>query len=138
MAGYANRTLTLDFPHLSDPEDPADLITVTIRNPRLLPTNYFNDAKVKLPPLPPMADLDEAARLQRIADYDDQCAPLLAEQSRQMLAKLIIDWHVYDYEDPSPDPTPLPLPPTAELTAKLPIEIVKKINTLVEEAQTPQ
>jgi hypothetical protein len=106
MAGYANRTIMLDFPELSEE---GDKVHVVIKNPRTVPLAELQPANV---PLGPDGKPDEAA----------------AEASTYaVMAGLVKAWHVYDATSMDDDQPGLPLPATAESVAKLPVEIVERI-----------
>jgi hypothetical protein len=105
MGRYANSTVRLDFPDLSEDDDP---IYVVIRNPKTVP------ADVLMP-----ADVPEGP------DGKPESSAAIAA-SYEVMAKLVVDWHVYDgtAEDDSP---PLPLPATPEHLKTLPFDIVQRI-----------
>jgi hypothetical protein len=108
MAGYANRTVTLDFPELS--ED-GDLIRVVIRNPKLVPPAEMRRKDVELD-----ADgnpVDPDAAFQATCD---------------VMAKLIIGWHAYDATVVDENQPLLGLPATGAAVAKLPLEILNRIG----------
>lgn len=102
MGRYANAAVRLDFPDLSEDDDP---IYVTIKNPKRVPA----DALI------PSADVDQA---------DTEA---MKRETFTVLAGLIVDWHVYD-GNIDEDSDPLPLPATADTIASLPFEIVKKLT----------
>lgn len=102
MGRYANSVIRHEFPDLSEDDD---LIYITIRNPKTLPIESLVPGDVRL---------DEAGN------------PVLDEArdaTYQMMAGLIIDWHVYDgtIDD---DSDPLPLPATSAMVKTLPAEIL--------------
>lgn len=107
MAGYKNRTFTLTFPDLG--ED-GDEIYVVLRHPRTVPG----------PQLQPR----EFAR-----NPDGSAINPLEEQDAafEVLASLIVDWHVYDATSTEEDQPLLPLPADSKIYAKLPLEIQAKI-----------
>lgn len=109
MPGYANRTIMLDFPELSEE---GDKVHVIIRNPRTMPTAELKPNTTVT--LGPDGQPDEAAAEQ--AGYE-------------VLARMVTAWHVYDATDTSDDQQPLPLPATPELVAKLPVEIQNRMAT---------
>lgn len=115
MAGYANRTIMLTFPDLTEEGD--DPIHVVIKNPRMVP------AQDLVPPDMPQQD-----------DGDDM-ATFLAGCA--VIARLIKAWHVYDASDEGDDQAPLPLPATAELVAKLPLEIQQRIGEEIQAVRSP-
>ncbi|MFD0405621.1 hypothetical protein [Kitasatospora sp. NPDC127116] len=102
MAGYANRVITLDFPDLTEPD--AEPIRVVMRNPKTVPSQEL------MPDAPDNATTSEAF-----------------QAGLAILAKLVIGWHVYDATSLDDDQPPLPLPATAELVAKLPMEIQNRM-----------
>lgn len=106
MGRYANSTVRLDFPDLSEDDDP---IYVTIRNPKTVPADV----------LMPSADVP-------LGEDGKPESSAAISSSFEVMAKLIIDWHVYDglTEEDSPA---LPLPATPEMLRSLPFEIVERI-----------
>jgi hypothetical protein len=106
VAGYANRTILLDFPELS--ED-GDRVHVVIKNPRTVPLAELKPGDL---PLGPDGKPDEAQA--EAATY-------------KVIAGLVKAWHVYDATDDSDDQALLPLPATSELVVKLPMEITERI-----------
>jgi hypothetical protein len=108
MPGYANRIVTINFPELTADGDP--LIHVVMRNPRLVPPGEMMRGEV---PLGPDGTPDTKAAM---------------SASYEILAKLIIGWHVYDATDASEgDQARLTLPATAAAVGKLPMEILNKL-----------
>lgn len=118
MAGYANRTIKLDFPGLS--ED-GDEVYVAIRNPRIVPPGELRGRDIALDGNGQPVDPGEAEQ----AMYET-------------LAKLVVSWHVYDGTDLSDDQAPLPLPATAENVAKLPTDIINRVAEEIREAANPR
>lgn len=112
MAGYANRTVMLDFPNLSEE---GDKVHVIMRNPRMMPTADL------LPPELPQLDGESDTE----HSYRQGCV---------VLARLVAAWHVYDATDLGDDQAPLPLPATPELVAKLPMEIQNAMTEVLKEA----
>lgn len=55
----------------------------------------------------------------------------------EVYASLIVNWHVYDADEESDDQPVLPSPATAELFAKLPVEIQNKIADEVNNRRNP-
>lgn len=115
--GYANRLVRLDFPDLADE---GDEIWVQIRNPKTLPLDQLT-SKVTA------TDLDGV----------DKADPKVMAAVYDLVASVIVDWHVYDG---SRDDEPLlELPATAEKVATLPTEIVLRVGGLIGDViQTPQ
>ncbi|MBV6697435.1 hypothetical protein KV557_09895 [Kitasatospora aureofaciens] len=101
MAGYANRVIRLSFPELSEPGDD---IHIVMRNPKTVP------AQELMADTPENATPDEAFRA-----------------GLTVLARLVQAWHVYDATSTDIHQPPLPLPATAELVAKLPMEIQNRM-----------
>lgn len=114
MAGYAKRTIMLDFPELSEE---GDKVHVIIRNPKLVPTQDLLVADV---PNGPDGTPDQLAQL---------------NAALGMLARLVIAWHVYDATSVEDDQPPLPLPATAERMAKLPLEIQNRITEEIQKVR---
>ncbi|MFE5582562.1 hypothetical protein [Kitasatospora sp. NPDC056531] len=108
MAGYANRVITLNFPELTEPGD--EPIRVVMRNPKTVPAQAL------------------------MADTPNDATPEEAFQAGiAILAKLVIGWHVYDATSLDDDQPPLPLPATADLVAKLPMEIQNRMAAELKE-----
>ena len=99
--GYANTKIRLDFPDLSEDDDP---IYVVIRNPRTVP-----GPQLLADDLPP--DADSQAHM---------------DAGFAVMARLVTDWHVYD--GTVDDGEPLPLPATVEAMRKLPMEITVRLS----------
>jgi hypothetical protein len=114
MPGYANRTIRLAFPELTEEGDPE--VFVTIRNPKILPGHEITVRDVTDEQL----KADPAANF--FAQYD-------------LVARLVTDWLVYDAT--TEDAQPLELPADEHKVAKLPRQIAAKIISLVVEAQNP-
>lgn len=111
MPGYANRTVRIEFADLSEPDD---LVYVVLRNRKTVPLEVLTgpeDAK------------------------DGETNP--AKFSREVIARMVVDWHVYDAGDPNADQAPLPLPATPELVAKLPVEIRTALSKALSPDPTP-
>jgi hypothetical protein len=106
MGRYANQLIRLDFPDLSEDDDP---IYVTIRNPKTVPSDT----------LMPKDDVPEGPD-----GKPDSNAAISA--SYGVMAELVVDWHVYDALAPDDSP-PLDLPVTPEKLRKLPFEILQRI-----------
>lgn len=117
MAGYANRTIRLEYPELSDADD---LVFVVLRNPKTLPLERL---------MPP-----------DVAQNDDgTLVDLKAGTSamNDMFAGLIKEWHVYDGTSDADD-QPLLGPPSRDTVSKLPTEIWTDISKQVTAAVTPR
>lgn len=117
MAGYANRTIMLSFPDLTEPGDAT--IHVVIKNPRMIPVQELE---------PPDIPTDADGRPDDRAAFMAGCA---------VIARLVKAWHVYDASDDGDDQAPLPLPATAELVAKLPLEIQQRIGEEIQAVRNP-
>ena len=107
MGGYANRTVTLSFPELT--EDGDQTVHVTMRNPKTVP-------------------LED---LLRDPNAEDSGPPLRTWYP--VIARLLIGWHVSDATAVG-DEQPLLAEPTAENVAKLPRVILEKIIDEISEA----
>jgi hypothetical protein len=109
LAGYANRLITLTFPELTEPGD--DTIHVVMRNPKTVPAQEL------------------------MGESPDQAADETAQfrAGLQVLARLVVGWHVYDATSTADDQPPLPLPATADLVAKLPMEIQNQMAARLQE-----
>ena len=112
MPGYANRTVHIEFPELSEP---GDLIYVVLKNRKTVPLEVLTGPETQ----PSGAEPDPA----RFA--------------REVIARMVTDWHVYDAFDDNPDQAPLPLPATPELVAKLPVEIRTSLSKALSPDPTP-
>lgn len=99
--GYANTKIRLDFPDLSEDDDP---IYVVIRNPRTVPGPQLIAEEV------PDGSPNEA----------------YLDASFAVMARLVSDWHVYD--GTVDDGAPLELPATVEAMRKLPMEITVRLS----------
>ena len=115
--GYANRLKRLDFPDLSEPDDP---IFVVIRNPKTLSGAQLVVDQVDLDADGRPTDLEQAKR----ASYG-------------LLASLIRDWHVYD-ATVDEDPPLLGLPAQPDDIDRLPAEIAMAIAAEVNQITNPR
>lgn len=117
MAGYANRSIKLDFPDLSEP---GDEIYIAIRNPRLIPPGELRGKDIPL---------------------DDKGVPVNPAEAEQAmyetLAKLVVSWHVYDATDLADEQALLTSPATPEAVAKLPTEIINRLAEEIQQAANP-
>jgi hypothetical protein len=117
LAGYAKRTIKLDFADLSEP---GDEIYIAIRNPRLVPPGELRGKDIALD------------------DNGTPVNPAEAEQAMyETLAKLVVSWHVYDATDLSDEQAVLPLPAAADDVAKLPTEIINRLAEEIQQAANP-
>jgi len=116
MGRYANRTIRLEFPDLSEDDD---LIYVVIRNPKTVPASALMPDDV---PDGPDGKPETAAAI--TASYG-------------VMAGLIVDWHVYDGSIDDDDAPPLELPADVDKIRNLPLEITHRIATMVGEVVTP-
>ena len=116
MGRYANATTRFDFPDLSEDDDP---IYVIIRNPKTVPAERLAPAG-DVPTGPDGKPERDAAM----------------NASFEVMAGLVVDWHVYDAtaEDDSP---PLPLPATVAMLRSLPFEIVQAITDEIAKVLSP-
>lgn len=114
MGRYANTKIRLDFPDLSEDDDP---IYVTIRNPKTVPASMLEPASDAVGP-DGQIDKEKAT-----------------ESSYSVMSGLIVDWHVYDAADEESDA--LPLPATPESMRKLPMDIVNRLMSEVTKVFTP-
>lgn len=105
---YAEKTIRRDF-HELGPD-----VWVEIRNPLLMPEE-------KLQTRPPRVD-DKGN-----VDRDDAY-----KKAREMMAGLIVDWHVFDYDTDDL----LDIPTQANL-GRCPVAITNWIGKLVQEARDP-
>lgn len=127
MTGFRNRIVTLQFPDLTDENEP--VLHVVLRNPQTVPPSDLTPDDLALGP--DGQPLDKA---------------LAALRSREIIARLIIGWRMYDATDFGYDPEtglatdqqPLPLPATPELVDRLPMAVIRRINDVVTEAVNPQ
>lgn len=106
MGRYANSTVRLEFPDLSEEDD---LIYVTIRNPKTVPADT----------LMPKSEVPDGP------DGKPESAAAI-NASYEVMAQLIVDWHVYDGTLEGDTP-PLPLPATPEMMKTLPFEILERM-----------
>lgn len=106
MGRYANQLVRLDFPDLSEDDDP---IFVTIRNPKTVPSDT----------LMPKDDVPEGPD-----GKPDSTAAISA--SYAVMSELIVDWNVYDALSDEDGPA-FDLPATPEKLRKLPFEILQRI-----------
>ncbi|MEU0940100.1 hypothetical protein [Embleya sp. NPDC005971] len=111
MAGYANRTIMLPFPDLSEPGDD---VFVVIKNPKTVPLGELTPKNAGAAVVDGQVDMEQAMP----AMY-------------AVVAGLVKAWHVYDATSPDDDQPALPLPATAESVAKLPHEITNKIVEMI-------
>lgn len=123
MPGYANRLITVDFPHLGDD------IRVILRNPALLTADELAGDNVAIDPVTGLPLDMEAAK----------------QSMYGTIAKLVVGWTVFDAtaamldEDLNEiDQPALPLPATRESVAKLPSAILTKLAEVVKQAVNPQ
>jgi hypothetical protein len=133
VAGYKNRTLTIEFPDLSDEDDP---VWVKIRNPKILTTDFF-DSTEDLPVAPSTEGMDEPTRVSTLRAHTKALTAAQMQQSREVMSRIIVDGHVYDANDDSDAPAVLTMPLTVETVAKLPVEIVTKISEAMSGATNP-
>ena len=112
MPSYANRTVRIEFPDLSEP---GDQLYVVLRNRKTV--------ALEVPTGPEGADGGE------------QTDP--ARFSREVIARTVVDWHVYDAFDDGADQAPLGLPAPPELLAKLPGEIRTTLSKAMSKDPTP-
>jgi hypothetical protein len=109
MAGLKNRTITLQFPELTEPDD--EELYVLIRNPRLVPMDWMASRVPRNPDGTPVSD--EAATL----------------DVQQRMARLILGMRMYDADETDAEGNqPLIQPPyTADTARRLPIEVSKRL-----------
>lgn len=105
--GYKARIIRLDFAHLVDD---GEACWVDVLNPKLCPVDKLTPADVATGPDGQPVDQAEA-----------QAA------MNQMIAGLIVGWLVWDATDAADNPAPMGTP-SAELVAKLPVEIITRIG----------
>lgn len=129
--GYKNRIIRIDFPELA--EDTGDPIFILLRNPKLMPATELRSYAEKISP-------ESAAA----AGGDDPAAAVAAaagdrdmDAAYRMFARMIVAWRVYDATavpqvdaagNITGDQPLLPLPATADLIAKLPLEIIERLG----------
>ena len=111
MPGYANRTIRYDFPDLSEP---GDQVYVVLRNRKTVPLEVLTGPE------------DASAGEKDPALF-----------SREVIARMVTDWHAYDAFGVGEDQEPLPLPATPELVAKLPVEIRTALSKALSPDPTP-
>ena len=123
ISGYANRIITLKFPEMAEE---GDEIFVVLRNPKTVSLKTLTANQV---PTNPDGTPDQAAA--EHAGYS-------------MLTQLVIGGRLYDATvnavDENGFPVDQPLltyPLTIEKAQKLPVEIINKIFTQIQEAQNP-
>lgn len=112
MPGYANRTVRLDFPELSEP---GDSIYIILRNRKTVPLETLTGPEG--------------------ADEGERADP--ARFGREVIARMVVDWHVYDAFDDGDNQAALPLPATPDLVARLPIEIRTALSKALNPDPTP-
>jgi hypothetical protein len=117
MPGYANRTVHLGFPELT--EDGDQEIHLIVKNPKVVPLDELQPADVAVGP---NGQPDEAAA--RPAMY-------------KVISGLIKAGHVYDATNFDDDQQPMTLPLTPDDVARLPWEIVKAVTDLVTDVLNP-
>lgn len=115
MGRYANRTIRVEFPDLSEDDD---LIYVVIRNPKTVPADSLMPEEVPEGP-----------------DGRPETTAAIAA-SYGVMAGLILDWHVYDGSIDDEDAPPMALPADVDKIKRLPLEITHKIATLIGEVVT--
>ena len=112
MPGYANRNIRYDFPELSEP---GDQVYVVLRNRKTVPLEMLTGPE----------------------DGGQEETKDPARFSREVIARMVVDWHAYDAFGAGADQEPLPLPATPELVAKLPIEIRTTLSKALSPDPTP-
>ena len=112
MPGYANRTVRIEFPELSEP---GDLVYVVLKNRKTVPLEVLTGPETQA----------------------GGAEPDPARFSREVISRMVVDWHAYDAFDDNPDQAPLPLPATPELVAKLPVEIRTSLSKALSPDPTP-
>jgi len=127
MAGFANRVKTLTFPDLT--EDDQLTVFVALRDPKTVP-------------------MDELVPqdLPRGTDGEVLDKQLAEQRSREIIAKLVVGWHMFDATDFRVDPTTgdpldqalLPMPATPESVRRLPMVVTQKINEAIVGAINPR
>ena len=118
MGRYANSTVRLSFPDLSEDDDE---IYVVIRNPKTIPIEKLK-AKTEI-----TLDKDGAPETESAMTA-----------GFEVIAGLIVDWHVYDatLDDDSPA---MGLPATPDMVRVLPMEIASAISSEIGKVTaTPQ
>lgn len=138
MAGYATRTLKIDFPELS--EDPEiDPIWISIRNPKLMAPGELTPDEVKQDPVD---ENDPAA----VAAAEAAAKESTVDAMYKIFSRLILAWRVYDATDFRVDETTgepleqnrLGLPATVEQIRKLPQAIIGRLSDEVFAAINPR
>ncbi len=123
MAGFANRTIHLEFPELSEDWE-VDPIWVVIRNPRTQSSDFMQPRDVPLgPDGRPLVAADAVKAM-----YDT-------------ISKLIIKWRMYDSTDDTIDDdgvagdqrqlpqVSLAAPATPDMVRRLPTSVIARIST---------
>lgn len=113
--GYTNKHIRLDFSDLGEG------CYVTIRNPRLMTSGQLSAVDVEIGPDGRPVDHNAAMNA-----------------GNATIAKLIVNWCVWDPDDESDDPAVLPLPATPEIVTKLPMAVVVGISEQIEQATNPR
>lgn len=109
--GYKNAAIPLTFPELGDD------CSVLLRNPRLLPAQKLTPADVPLNPDGSPVD------------------PEAAQQATfEVLANVIIGWHVWDATVEDLENAPLLEDITPANIARMPVAIISEISRVVAEA----
>lgn len=134
---YTDRTIRLSFDGTQTlegmPDDETGKLTilhlpnlgenifVVIRNPMLMPPSMLLPAvDVPLGPDGTPVDRDAAMRA-----------------GSEVLARLVVDWHLFDPMDDSDDPQPLPLPATTDHLMIIPSIITRAIGLVLTKARNP-
>jgi hypothetical protein len=116
LAGYKDRVVTLEF----DPDEDGGRVYVALRNPRKVPVTELQ--------VRPVAR-DETGNA--LDPFDEAAAAF------EVYAKLIVGWRVYDATSIAEDQPLLDSPATAELVAKLPIDIQERLSEEVWTRKNP-
>jgi hypothetical protein len=127
LPGYSNRIIHVPFPDLTEDQE-KDPIWLSIRNPQYMSPNELRPQDVVLK-----------------EDGTPEDPAAAQEAMYAVYAKLIIGWRVYDPGSIQVDPETgveldmvrLPSPPTAELVARLPMVIIKKLSEVIKNAINP-
>lgn len=116
---YTNRTIRLAFDGTDD-NLPAlgDDIWVTIANPMLMPMSVLQP------------DFD----IELDANGRPKDPGMAMKATLSIVAKLIMNWNVYDPRDNSENPEPLGLPVTLEKVELLPLAVTQAINEIAGKA----
>lgn len=117
MAGYAKRFVTLHFPELSEDGDDVHIV---LRNPKLMAPSELRRRDVALGPDGEPEDMNDAM-----------------QASYEVMAKLVIGWHVYDATSTDDEQPLLGLPATGHSVGKLPMEIVTAIGQQLGKVNPP-